>query len=63
MQTIYETVISIEKLKGRKNCEIRYAKYKGNYEEIAKEADRKSIILTSMTMRDFYRERKAGCER
>lgn len=59
MQTIYEALLSKEKMKGRRNCEIRYARHKGTYEELIEEARIRNIELTPLTMREFYRERKA----
>lgn len=51
----YERVLDWSKLQGRKDCEIMYVTHKGNFEELCRQALKRRIVITSISIRE-YRE-------
>lgn len=52
-EVIYERVITGAKLQGRKNCEIRYVRYDGNFSDISFQAFIRNITLAPISQRKF----------
>ena len=57
-EVIYEKVLTVGKLQGRKDCEIRFVRHDGNFADISLQAFKRNITLAPMTRRLFEAEVK-----
>ena len=55
-EVVYMRVLTLEKLMGWKNCDIRYVVHNGNYNDISLEAYKRNIILVPISLRRYRAE-------
>lgn len=57
---IYVWVLDMEKLQGRRNCDIFYVRHSGDFEKFSREALRRNITITSISIREYKRVMRGG---
>ena len=58
----YVWTLDKSKLQGQRNCEIFYVRHKGDFVELSREAYKRNIIITSISMREYRRVKRGGVE-
>lgn len=53
MAIIYEKTLTMTKLRGRRDCEIRYVESDGSFYDLSFEAHKRNIVLTSISFEKF----------
>ena len=58
----YTETLSIDTLMGRRNCEVRYVRHRGDFSELSTIALRKNIVLTWVSVHEYsnVKKRKGG---